>query len=120
MDQNQTDYQYTTFNNYQGGFPPPPPAPPKTNGKSIASLVLGIMSLVVPYIGFILGIVAIVFASMSFKELKRTGEQGRGLSIAGLVCGIIGTVLYAILILIVVLAFVMFATVDSGSIYTNF
>lgn len=125
MDQRPSDqqYQYTTFNNFPQGFPPPPPPPPlppKTNGKSIASLVLGILSLFIPYIGFIMGIIAIVFASLSFKELKRTGEQGKGLSIAGLVCGIIGTVLYGIIILLVVLAVFIFATVETGNVYSNF
>lgn len=121
MDQKQSEqqYQYTTFENYPPEYRPAPPAPAKTNGKSIASLVIGILSIVIPYIGFILGIVAIVFASLSFKELKKTGEQGRGLSIAGLVCGIIGTALYGIIILLVVLAMIMFAGMDSGNLYYN-
>ncbi len=114
MDQNPSDqYQYTTFNNYSQGYPPGPPGPPvppKTNGKSIASLVLGVLSIVVPYIGFLLGIVAIVFSSLSFKELKRTGEQGKGLSIAGLVCGIVGTAIYGIILLILILAIFIFAS----------
>ncbi|WP_334073665.1 MULTISPECIES: DUF4190 domain-containing protein [Paenibacillus] len=118
MDQNPQDqYQYTTFNNYPPGYPP---VPAKTNGKSIASLVMGILSIVIPYIGFLLGIVAIVFASLSFKELKKTGEQGKGLSIAGLVCGIVGTALYGIILLILVFALIAFASVSSGNVYSNF
>ncbi|MGG6310702.1 DUF4190 domain-containing protein [Paenibacillus macerans] len=108
MDQRPSDtpYSYSTFNQYP---PAVPPTPPKTNGKSIASLVLGILSIVIPYVGFILGIVAIVFSSLSFKEIKRTNEQGKGLSVAGLVCGIIGTALYGIILLIVVIALLAFA-----------
>jgi hypothetical protein len=82
------------LNYYQ---PPPPPAP--TNGKSIAALVLGILSIVGPYIGFLLGIVAIILSAISLKEIRIRNEQGRGLAIAGLVCGIVGTVLYAVLFL---------------------
>ncbi|EES71639.1 hypothetical protein POTG_03748 [Paenibacillus sp. oral taxon 786 str. D14] len=117
MDQrpSETSYSYSTFNQFP---PPPPPTPPKTNGKSIASLVLGILSIVIPYVGFILGIVAIVFASLSFKEIKRKGEQGKGLSIAGLVCGIIGTALYGIIIVIAIIAVLVFAS--SPDIYGTF
>lgn len=87
--------------------------PPKTNGKSIAALVLGILAVVLPYIGLIIGIIAIVFANIAFKEIKRNGDQGRGLAIAGLVCGIVGTALYAIIILIVIIAIVSVATTTS-------
>ncbi|WP_425453990.1 DUF4190 domain-containing protein [Paenibacillus flagellatus] len=93
---------------------PPRYEQPKTNGKSIAALVLGILSIVLPYIGLIIGIIAIVFASLSFKEIKRTGEQGRGMAIAGLVCGIIGTAIYAIIVLIVIIAAV-FLTYSTDS-----
>jgi hypothetical protein len=93
------------YNNYS-----PPAQPTKTNGKSITALVLGILSIILPYIGFLIGIAAIVFASLSFKELKYRNEQGRGLATAGLVCGIVGTALYAIIILFAILAFAFFST----------
>ncbi|MNP60098.1 hypothetical protein D3C76_1551480 [compost metagenome] len=57
-------------------------------------------------------------ASLSFKEIKRNQEQGKGLAVAGLVCGIVGTVIYAILIFIVILAVVIFST--TPDMYTNF
>lgn len=91
-------------NNY-----PPPMQPVKTNGKSIAALVLGIISVGTPYIGLLIGIVAIIFASLSLKELKYKNEQGRGLAIAGLVCGIVGTVLYAIIIAFFIFLFFILA-----------
>ncbi|GGH30211.1 DUF4190 domain-containing protein [Paenibacillus segetis] len=96
MDNNYKDPQY--------GFSPltqsyvPPQA--KTSGKAITSLVLGIISLitlplggiiVLGIIGFFSGIVAIVFSSLSFKEIKRVQVRGRGMAIAGLVCGIVAT-----------------------------
>lgn len=130
MNQNSSDpnqYQYDSFNQEQttyynqqpyGDIPMYPPAPPKTNGKAIAALVIGIIGLFIPYIGFILGIIAIVFASMAFKEMKKTHEQGRGLAIGGLVCGIIATAIYAIIILIVIIAMVAFTS--SPDLFTNF
>ncbi|MEN1988285.1 DUF4190 domain-containing protein [Paenibacillus hubeiensis] len=82
---------------------PPPPYGPKTNGKSIAALVLGILSIITPYVGLLIGIAAIIFASLSLKEIQRNLEQGRGMAIAGLVCGIIGTLIYAILFVLLLL-----------------
>jgi hypothetical protein len=87
--------------------------PPKTNGKSIAAMVLGILAIVLPYIGFLIGIVAIIFASISLKEVKRNQEQGRGMAIAGLVCGIVGTAIYALIILVVVFIYASFRSVAS-------
>ena len=53
---------------------------------AIASMVLGVVSLTGP--GFILGIPAIILAIIALKK----NAAGRGLSIAGLVTGIVSTV----------------------------
>ncbi|WP_458125508.1 DUF4190 domain-containing protein [Paenibacillus sp. Z3-2] len=103
---------------YSDTLPPPPyVAPPKTNSKSIVSLVLGILSITIPYLGFLIGIVAIIFASLSFKEIRMRMEQGKGLAIAGLVCGIIGTAIYAVIIVLVILFAVVVSTADVYSTY---
>jgi hypothetical protein len=96
----------------------PSPYSPPTNGKAIASMVLGILSVIIPYIGIILGIIAIVLSRISVKEIQLRGEQGRGLAITGLVCGIIGTALYAIIIAIVVIIFAF--AVSSSKFPTTF
>ncbi|WP_020619961.1 DUF4190 domain-containing protein [Paenibacillus daejeonensis] len=102
-------------------YPPYPPYPPhlpaKTNSKAIVALVLGILSIVIPYIGLLFGIVAIVFASMSFKEIRLRQEQGRGMAVAGMVCGIIGTAIYGIILLIVVIAIIAFSGNASDIVY---
>ncbi|WP_449602211.1 DUF4190 domain-containing protein [Paenibacillus sp. Marseille-Q9583] len=89
-------------NENQKYYPPPSPPTPM-NGKSIAGFVLGVLSIIVPYIGFLLGIIAVVLSALSLKEIRIRYEQGRGLAIAGLVCGIVGTLLYAIFILFFVI-----------------
>ena len=65
----------------------PDPQAQNDSGLAVVSMVLGVISLTGP--GLILGIPAIVTASIALK--KNLG--GRGLSIAGLVTGIISTVL---------------------------
>ena len=87
-----------------------PNQPVRTNGKAIAALVLGICSIVVPYIGLILGIIAIVLANQATKMIKRTNEGGHGMAVAGLVCGIIGVAIYALIILFLIIGLSIFAS----------
>jgi hypothetical protein len=88
--------------------------PPQTNGKAITAMVLGILAIIVPYIGLILGIIAIVFAKISLTEIKKRGDNGRGMAITGLVCGIVGTALYAVIIIIVIFVLSAWSTVGGG------
>ena len=66
----------------------------QTSGLAIASMVCGILSLVffwVPVFGFLLGIIAIIFGAVSIRQIGREPNLGgRGMAIAGLVCGIVG------------------------------
>lgn len=87
------------------GPPPPPyspyPQPGTGNGKAIAGLVLGIVSIlfcwttlfdVVPVVlGLIFGFVGLNQAS------RLPGHQGRGQAVAGIVCSVIGAVLAIVL-----------------------
>lgn len=102
---------------YNDTLPPPPYVVPKTNSKSIVSLVLGILSVTIPYVGILIGIVAIIFASLAFKEIRVRMEQGKGLAIAGLVCGIIGTAMYVLLIAFVLLFTFAVTSFDISSTY---
>lgn len=82
------------------------PAPAgKTNTLAIVALILGI---VVPIGGIICGPIAL-------GQIKRTGEGGRGLAIAGIIIGAVIILFY--IILIIGLALVGAAAQSSG--YTN-
>lgn len=71
----------------------------RTSGKAIASLVLGIISLFL--FGVIAGVLAIVFGFQARKETEADPSLGgRGLATAGMALGIIGVVLWTIIILI--------------------
>lgn len=121
----QPDYQ-------QGGYPPPPTGyPPQfpgpqpygfnpygdpsanqyanpyaparpigTNGKAIAALVTSLVGLTLcglpSFVGVILGIIAM-------RETKRTGQEGYGLALAGVIIGSVVTVFAVIFVIIYVI-----------------
>lgn len=93
------------------GFPPQTygyaPAPPATNGKAVAGLVLGIVSMVFCWLGFLIGIAAIVFSVLAHKEISARPPgttSGSGLATAGLVTGILGTVIWGGIIALMIWA----------------
>lgn len=61
----------------------------KTNSMAIAALVA---SLTVSFLG-------IVFGHIALSQIRRTGEGGRGLAIAGLIIGYIATAISALLLI---------------------
>ncbi|KAB7672048.1 DUF4190 domain-containing protein [Bacillus sp. B1-b2] len=75
-----------------------------TNSKSIYSLTLGILSIIVPYIGLILGIIGLIFASKSIKEIESYKQEGRGLATSGKVCSIVGICLQVLLLLLLAIS----------------
>lgn len=63
-------------------YPPHPPAPRPTNTLAIASLVCA----------FLFAPLGILFGHLSLSQIRRSGEDGRGLAIAGLVIGYVVTI----------------------------
>jgi hypothetical protein len=86
---------------YPYGAPPPPPyhgypPPPTGNGKAVAGLVLGILSILLCLLSILDGLLIIpglVFSLIALSESKSRQGSGRGLAIAGLVCTIVGGLL---------------------------
>ncbi|MBT2648880.1 DUF4190 domain-containing protein [Bacillus sp. ISL-34] len=83
-----------------------------SNSKAIVSLIMGVLSLFIPFIGIILGILGLIFASKSKQEIKLTGESGTGLVTAGKVCSIIGIILNVLVILIFLVFFYFVVNTD--------
>jgi hypothetical protein len=69
----------------------------RTNGFAIASLACGLGQFVV---GPLATIPAIVFGHMARNQIRRTGEQGAGLALAGLLLGWGAVILGVILIVV--------------------
>lgn len=72
----------------------------QTNTQSIVSLTLGILSIMVPGLGILLGIGGIITANISMKQIAVTEEGGKGLAISGMICSIVGIIVQGFSILI--------------------
>ena len=82
--------QYQGQPQYQQPYPYPPVKPKQpASGFAVASLVLGIIAMVlpIPVIDVVIGVLGLIFAIVA----KRSGHRG-GMSTAGLVLSIIGTI----------------------------
>lgn len=81
--------------------------PPQGNGMAVASMVLGILAVVLCWIWFlggILALLAIIFGAVGMSKAKKIGGRGKGAAVAGLVLGVIGIVLAVIIIIMAVIA----------------
>ena len=78
-------------------YPPYAPAPP-TNGLAIAALVCGVGGFVIA-VSFI---PAIICGHLARAQIRRTGEQGGGLALAGLIIGYVSIALFAVLVAVLI------------------
>jgi Domain of unknown function (DUF4190) len=108
-----------------GGYPPPPPqpyagygAPPTAapkNGLGIAALIVGILSLpaaLTIFGGFILGVIAIILGFIGYRRARSGEATNGGMAIGGIVLGVLGAILSAVLIAVGVWGFNQFGGRD--------
>jgi hypothetical protein len=89
------------------------PAGAKTNTLAIIALVASLAGFLTG-IGFIAGVIC---GHISLGQIKKTGEQGRGMAIAGLIIGYVG-ILLTIILTIVFIAFI--ATLAASGTITSY
>jgi hypothetical protein len=77
------------------------PVAKTTNGVAIAALILGCAQF---FVWVLSGIPAIICGHIALSQIKRTGQEGRGMAIAGLVLGYIGLALFIAFIALIALA----------------
>ncbi len=70
-----------------------------TNSLAIAALCCGIGQILA---GPLAGIPAVILGFMSLGQISRSGEDGRGMAITGLVLGIVGLMLTVLVIILIV------------------
>jgi hypothetical protein len=86
------------------------PSGAKTNTLAIISLVASIAGIVILWgIGSIAGVIC---GHISLSQIKKTGEQGRGMAVAGLIVGYVGI---ALALIGVIIFFAIFAAVMANS-----
>jgi hypothetical protein len=90
-----------------------PPAAPATDGLAIASLVLSCSSFLV----YLTAPVGLGLGFAALRRIRRTGAQGRGLAIAGIVVG--GIVTAFMLAFLVLMVAVVAGSSTSSSWMTN-
>ncbi|XKE95394.1 DUF4190 domain-containing protein [Metaplanococcus flavidus] len=95
----------------------PPDNSSVTNGKAVATLIVGLLSIPLPFFGlffdifsFVLplcGIALAVFGIVLYRkaidEMAWTGEGGRGTAIAGLLFSIVGILIQLLMIMGVII-----------------
>jgi hypothetical protein len=74
---------------------------PKANGFAIASLVLGILSLITYTAAIAFAILAIIFGFIALKRIRNNPDsfKGRGMALAGLICGIVAIAIWFAIIM---------------------
>jgi Domain of unknown function (DUF4190) len=87
------------------GYPPPPPSSPPIEGFATTGMVLGIVGLVSGWIYVITPILGVIFSGVALKRISdarvNQPKGGKGMAIAGLICGVIGTLMYGLMFAIV-------------------
>lgn len=86
--------------------PPAPVAPqqPVAPATSTGTNILAILSLVA---AFVFPLAAIILGHIGLSQIKKTGEQGRGLALAGTICGYVFTAIGLLIIVVYVIFFVV-------------
>ncbi|GAB3645065.1 DUF4190 domain-containing protein [Glycomyces tarimensis] len=98
-------------NNPPGNMPPPPPpghgqqpAQPPKNGMGTSGLVLGIIGVVgglfIPCIGWILGILAVIFGALGFSRANKGEATNKNAALWGLILGIVAIVVATLAVFI--------------------
>jgi uncharacterized membrane protein len=88
------------------------PAPVRTNSLAVAALVCGVAEF---FTAGLTAIPAVVLGHMARSQIRRTGENGSGLALAGLILGWLAIVLFVLIVAVGMVAAVhMGSTMMSG------
>lgn len=107
-----TGYSNESRDSTPGGYSQPGaysqagyPGTPATPGFNVLSIVALIGAFVVPLVGIICGHIAL-------SQIKKTGEQGRGLALWGTILGYVFTIGYILLLVALIGGAVLLGSTD--------
>lgn len=87
----------------------------ETNSKSIISITLGILSIIVPIVGIFLGITGLVMSQKGIKEIDTSNEKGNGLAVSGRILSIVGICIQLLLLLFGLLGIFAYGSITTIS-----
>ena len=70
-----------------------------TNSYAVASLTMGILSILAPFFGILFGFIGAVLSKKARMEMVFSGEDGRSLATAGSICSVIGICLQVLIMI---------------------
>jgi hypothetical protein len=77
------------------------------NGIGVAAGVCGIIALAlcwipfIDYVSIVVGALAIIFGVIGVRTANRRGGAGKGMAVAGIVCGVVGLAIAFIFLLLI-------------------
>lgn len=87
-----------------------------TNSMAVAALVTGLVGfLACP----VVGAVAVYLGNRARAEIRRTGEEGDGIALAGVIVGWIGVGITALMIVLLIIYFGLLGAVFAGTLFTT-
>jgi len=93
MQNQQNNYQHPAPSNNGQYYQQQPQPVQGTNALAISSLVCGIIGWIIP---ILFALLAIIFGHVARSQIKRSGQGGAGLALAGLILGYIQFVIMSI------------------------
>lgn len=93
MQNQQNNYQHPAPSNNGQYYQQQPQPVQGTNALAISSLVCGIIGWIIP---ILFALLAIIFGHVARSQIKRSGQSGAGLALAGLILGYIQFVIMSL------------------------
>ncbi len=93
-------------------YQPSPPSPSPYGGSTAGVQKTNVLAIIALILGIVVPIGGVICGPIALGQIKRTGENGRGLALAGLIIGIAFTLIGIIAIIAYVA--IIAAAVSSG------